>query len=310
MSASANGGTARPDIQIMNSDETVSVGETVAVIFYSRMPHLDMRDAVAASIRDFAALVSFKALTSYGDYEGNEEDLDAQTLEDVIQERFYAPGHFPNANITLVGGGFHARDFYLWYSGTAISNPELPDEASFLWCWVPRRFFLENRARVMSFAESTSARLPHTFGYVSPALAGENRWRKQAIGQRHPGLDLASPLSIATDIAGQAAGAYWVNYLGADLTTRLGGSDAIRAALPSDVIVEDLGGNRCRVTLGTEPELGDVNRRDLLPAYRAFAALLDSRRTLAMPMRVVYFVDADNAADREAMERWHRRFLT
>jgi hypothetical protein len=267
-----------------------------------------MREPVAKCIREFAALVSFKALTSYVDYDGDEQDLDARTLEEVIQQRFHGPGHFPNANIVLVGGGFHARDFYLWYSGTAI-NPEVPDEASFLWCWVPRRFFVENRARLMKFVDETSARLPHSFGYVSPSLAGEDKRKKQAFGARHPGLDLASPMAVATDIAGQAAGAYWVSYLGAELTARLGGIDAIRAALPSGITVDDLGGDRCRVTLGAEPEIGDVNRRDLLPGNRAFAALLDSRGVLAIPKRVVYFVDVDNAADRDAMERWHRRFL-
>lgn len=309
MTSATSSNAGRPDIQVVNADGTVSVRETMTVVFYCRTPHLRMREEVAQSIREFAALVSFSALTSYVDYEGDEQDLDAGTLENIIRERFFAPGHFQNANIALVGGGFYARDFSLCYSGTAMGNPEVPDEASFLWCWVPRRFFLENRQRFLAFADATNARLPHTFGYVSPSLAGENKQRKQALGARYPGLDLALPAPVAYDIAGKAAGAYWVNYLGPELSARVGGSDAMRGALPPEATVKLLAGGKCRIILGAEPEIGDLNRQEFLPAHRAFARFLNAAGVLAIPKHVVYFINAENAADRDAMERWHRRFL-
>lgn len=299
----------RPDIRETYPDGMISVHETMTIVFYSRTPHLDMLDQVAQSIRDFASLVSFSALNTYYDYEGQEEGLDAQTLEDILHQRFYSSERSQNANIVLAGGSPHARQFYVWYSGTAIDNPEVPDEASCLWCWLPRAHFLENEAKVMQFASGVAARLPFTYGYVSPALAGEQKLRRQALAARHPGLDVAHPVVVSTDIADKAAGAYWINFLGPGLTARLGGEGELRATLPRDIAVDALGGGKCRVTLGPEPEIGDTNRMQNLPSYRAFARRLDSAGVLHVPERVVYFVDADNAADRDAMERWHRRFL-
>lgn len=300
---------ARADIEIVNADGSTSVAETMALLFYSRTPHLQMLEPVAQTIRAFAKLVSFSALNAYYDDEGDEQELDQATLDALIDRHFFAPDRYQNANLTFVGGGFHARHFFLNYSGTAIDNPEVPDEASYLWCWVPRRFFLENRERFMTFVSETSARLPFTSGYVNPALAGENKFRMQALGWRHPGLDLARPLVVSADIAGKAAGAYWLNFTGPELSAMLGGLAAIRAALPPEIAVDDIGQGKCRIMLGPEPELGDVNRRDFLPNHQAFARFLESKGVLHVPERAVYFVDADNAADRDAMVRWHRRFL-
>lgn len=64
-----------------------------------------------------------------------------------------------------------------------------------------------------------------------------------------------------------------------------------------------------QVRLGDVPEIGDVNRRDDLPAYRALARHLDQRGLLHVPQRVSYFKDDQGLADREAQTSWHRRFL-
>lgn len=256
MTNSAEGGPARQDIRVVDADGFTTLNETMSIVFYLRTPHLDMRKEIAQTIRDFATLVSFSALTSYVDYEGDEEDLDEQVLEKIIHDRFFAPGHFRNANISLVGGGFYARDFHLEYSGAAMDIPGVPDEASYFCCWVPGAFFREYRQRFTAFADMASARLPFTFGYVSPSLVGDDKRQRQALGARHPGLDLALPGPIALDIAGQAAGAYWINYTGSELTRQLGGANSIRRALPAEILVSELAGEKCRIVLGKDPQIG------------------------------------------------------
>lgn len=300
----------RVDIEIVNADHSISIRETLTITFYMRKPHLDMLDAVATTIRDFASLVSFASLNNFFDYDGEQQYLDKDSLDNIITERFFSIERHQNANIILSGSGIHAPSFYLWYSGTAIDNPELPAEASFLWCWMPRQFFLMKQPEVMAFIAAAASRIPFSSGYVSFGLAGEDMSRMQALAWRYPGLDIARPLCISSDIFDKAAGIYWLNFLGPFMTIALSGVYGIRSKVPSDVICLELNEGKCCVQLGTEPQLGDVNSGESLPNYRAFAKLLYEAGLLHVPEQAVYFLDSDSVADRDAMQRWHLRFVT
>jgi hypothetical protein len=297
------------DIELLNADGTISIREVIISVFYLRQPNEDIRTEIAESIREFATLVSFESLVYYYNFDGEEEELDAASLDSIIHEEFFSSNRYPNASVGLRGKEVHAPEFYLRYDGAALNNPALPDEAGSFWCWVPKKFFVQRNADFLKFVSNMSNRVPFSSGYISSALAGENKGRKQALGRRYPGLDIASPLCVASDIADRAAGAYWINFAGPELTRALGGTASIRAGLPPQIAVEEFGQGKCKITLGAEPEIGDVNRRNLLPNYRTFAKFLDAHGALHVPERTVYFVDSDGAADREAMQNWHRRFV-
>jgi hypothetical protein len=298
----------RPDIRIDNPDGSASVQEVLIGTFYFRTPHLAMRDQVAECIRRLHALAPKGSFEYYFDYDGDQQDIDEAVLANVLFERFYSPHSFPSATLIMEGGGAHAPAWLLHYAGSALDNPELPLEAGSLQFCLPRSFFSARRSDVLGFLTDAAVRLPASCGSVSLGLAGENRLRKQALAARHPGLDISDPRAVSTDLGDQLGGIGWHTVLGASLVGRLGGAAELRRGLPG-IVVEELAHGGCRLVLGGDPEIGDVNRHELLPVYRAVARFFHEAGVLHLPQRVVYFVDRNGMADPEAMERWHRRFV-
>jgi hypothetical protein len=298
----------RPDIRIDNPDGSASVQEVLIGTFYFRTPHSMVRDEVAECIRRFHALAPSGSLEYYFDYDGDQQDLDEAVLANVLYERFYSPDSFPSATLIIEGGGVHAPGWLLHHAGSALDNPDLPLEAGSLQLWLPRSFFSTRRADVLGFLADAAARLPVSCGSVSLGLAGENRLRKQALAARHPGLDISDPRAVSTDLGDQLAGIGWHTLLGAPMVGKLGGAVELRRALPG-IVVEPLPLGGCRLVMGGDPEIGDVNRHELLPQYRAVARFFHDAGVLHVPEQVVYFVDRNGMADPDAMETWHRRFL-
>lgn len=299
----------RPDILQKYPDGTVRIREVLTIIFYLPVPNLKIVEYVDHAIRKFVNLVSFEGLREYYNYEGKQENLNPLSLDEIIYNRLYSEERAPNANIELIGSGANAPEYFLWYNGKALNITQFPDEVGYLWCWVPRSFFLDHTDELLNYISSVESELPYSFAYASLALAGENELGKQALAARHTGLDIANPFCVSADLNQKVAGSYWLSLLGAELCRLVGGVAAVRAELPDEIIVEELPDSRCRILLSEQPEIGDTNRRDLLPANQALARFFAERGRLHVPERVVYFEDREGMADREAMERWHRRFV-
>ncbi len=299
----------RPDIDIVNPNGQVSVREVVSGTLYFRQPHLSMRQEVADCIRRFFALVPAGGLEYHYDYDGEQDDINDAILARVLHERFFGPDSFPNASLHMEGTGLYAPAYFLEYLGSANDNPDLPNEAGTLQLWMPRAFFVEHRAKVLGFFAEAFATLPFSCGQIGLALSGEDKQRKQALAARYPGLDIAEPRCVSTDIGDKAGGVAWQTLLGPSLTASLGGPKAIALALAAPTVVEALPSGGVRITAEPEPRLGDVNRHDLLPSHRQVAQLLDASAQLHVPERVVYFQDRTGMADLDAMQQWHRRWL-
>jgi len=297
------------DIQVINSDGTVSIRESLIIVFYIRKPNLEIVQNIELSIRKFVDLVSINALPEYFNYDGDQEDLTEESLNELIYERLIGPNRAPNGNIEIIGRGVHAPDYYLWYNGKSLEVPGMDDEVSFLWCWVPRSFFLTNFSQVIDYISNVALELPFTFAYASLGLVGENKYKKQGLANRFPGLDIAHPGCVSADLGNKAAGSYWLTLLGPELYNLVGGAVALRAELPEEISIEELTDSKCRILLNAQPEIGDTNRRDLLPMNKVLASFFHDKGLLHIPNRVIYFVDKYGMADRVAMERWHQRFL-
>lgn len=302
-------GKVRNDIEIVHPNGSVSIREVLVTNLYFRTPHLNMRDEAAEAIRRFFALVPPGGIEYYFDHEGEQADIDAKVLDRVLQERFYAHPSIPNASLIIEGTGLYAPGFFMHYAGSALAHPSMPDEAGTLQFWVPRAFFFEQRDRIMGYLDDVVQRLPWSVGGVSLGLSGGDKVTKQALAARHPGLDISSPRALSNDLGDRVAGVTWHTLIGSGPVHALGGSEQIRRDLPSSASVQALPTGGCRIVLGPEPDIGDVNRRDILPTHRALAARLDASGLLHVPRWVVYFHDRDGNADRTAMEAWHRRFL-
>lgn len=299
----------RPDIRIEGEGGETSIREVLSIVFYIRRPNLDIVTNVADAIHSFVDLVSIQALPEYYNYNGDTEALTAASLESIINERLIGPDRAPNAFIVLTGRGLYAPEYYLRYSGGRLDDPELEGAVNYFWCWVPRDFWIEQRPLVLDFFSRLSNVLPFHCAHASLGLVGENQLKKQALARRYPGLDISYPGSVRADLDAKVAGSYWATLLSQELSNTLGGMSAMRAELPEPITIKELPDGRTQILLGPEPEIGDVNRRNVLPTYRAFATFLRDKGVLHVPKRVVYFEDENGMADRAAMETWHNRFL-
>jgi hypothetical protein len=118
---------------------------------------------------------------------------------------------------------------------------------------------------------------------------------------RHPGLDVTHG---QRDLGSRVDGVHWLNFLGADVLTRLGGVDRLRDRLHSpSTVIHPLENGRALVSLGERPEAGDLLQGDTLPAYRELALLLKPW-LFSCPEHMTW---RDTPPDTAC--RWWRRFL-
>ena len=66
----------------------------------------------------------------------------------------------------------------------------------------------------------------------------------------------------------------WLTLLGAKLTTGLAGAKSLAKAVPKGVSVLTLGPGGVVIRAGEAPQVGNVNRNDLLPLYHAVGQLV------------------------------------
>src|SRR5215467_7884842 len=267
----------RKDISLFRADGSAILKEVFVIVFYFDSPHLLLADSIAETIEDYTKLVGFELLSVYYDNEGEPQPLDSSALSNLIQSRFFGRYQAPNSNIMLGSNGAGPRDCFLWYNGKALDVPEFADEVGYLWCWMPRAFYLEFRTKTLQFLASLGSRLPFTFAYASLGLAERRKREMQALAKRHPGLDIAQPLCVSADLDHRAGGSYWTTFLGKRLTEACGGLTTLRASLPEGIRITDLEEGKTSLILGDDPEIGDVNKHELLPNYRALAKFLDDR---------------------------------
>jgi hypothetical protein len=148
--------------------------------------------------------------------------------------------------------------------------------------------------------------LPYVSGHAGLAFSSPNLWgpsmrdlHEEAL--RYPGLDVTHG---QRDLGSRVDGVHWLNFLGPEVLTLVGGAEALRSRLHSpSTTVQLLGGGRAVVTLGAEPEAGDLLQGDALPAYRELARVLEP--WLFPHPEHVSWRDCPPGTAR----RWWRRFL-
>ena len=188
------------------------------------------------------------------------------------------------------------------------ADPDWPDEKSVAYFRIAQSSLANFGVEaLMSFVDRLCECLPYSYGYASPALAYSNFFAEVLpYISRHPGFDVVYPPAIRIEIGDRPLGAYWLNLFGPRLSEALGGTVALRAALPPEASVSDVPGGGTRVLLGSQPDVGDLNRQRTLPLYRRLATFL--RPWLRLPT-IASFTDEEGMADREAEAAWYGRYL-
>lgn len=123
---------------------------------------------------------------------------------------------------------------------------------------------------------------------------------------RHPGLGYGSAVRLSNAASDGVAAVSWLTFLGPRLTRELGGREAVARAVAPIVSVLPIGAGGVLLRAGQSPQLGDVNRRELLPEYRAVGRVVAPIRASDKALRevVVLGMDDDKADD------WLRRFFS
>jgi hypothetical protein len=300
----------RPNVQLRDASGDVIVRDVLRMVLYFRQSHQKMATAIHDAIADYVRLLSLDALRYYYDGEGDPQELTTDSLAVLMHDWFTGEfSSYPNATIRLVGLGGGAPEYGLQYWGKELGYAEFPDDAGFLDLWMSRAWFLQNARRVGEYFRSTTVRSDAWAAYVSVGLSGGTTAQRQALAKRYAGIDIAEPEAVSVDLGSKFPGSHWINYFGSELTGRAGGLAAIRQSLISSATVEDLAGRGTLIRIGSEPQLGDRNRREALSNQVAFARFLDSRNLFHVPRAVTYFEDEEGMGDPVAQEEWHTRFL-
>ncbi|AFE06509.1 hypothetical protein COCOR_05672 [Corallococcus coralloides DSM 2259] len=278
----------------------------VSIAFYLRHSHQDVTQRIEHTLHVFQQAIAPASLAWYCDYEGDFHELDS-TGREFLEQEFHAP-HF--AYVRLADHINGVGDYQFFYDGQWREQPDSRDAArrlSAVSLWLPTEFLEAQGSHVVhELALKLSADLPFASGHAGLAFNGQ--LSLLGVGDlihrerlRHPGMDV--PDESASHYLDQCIpGVHWMNFLGPPVLTELGGVEALRGRLKNPgTTVQSLSGGRAVITLGCEPDAGDVTQSPVLPAYRELARVLEPW---------LYFQgDSRPWRDTEEQRRWERRFL-
>ncbi len=187
----------------------------------------------------------------------------------------------------------------------------LPSSVSVLRASLPTEYLEERGAGfVRELVLDMASRLPFASGHAGLALevASSSLDRFDSLRPlifRHPGFDIRDA-SIHDNLGTRVDGVHWMNFLGPPVIDELGGAAGLRAKLQSSSTVQELDGERVLVTLGPEPEAGDLAHGQPLPAYRELARVLEPWQE---PFPWEFLHHQGRATEEQELRRWWRRFL-
>jgi Protein of unknown function (DUF3396) len=199
--------------------------------------------------------------------------------------------HTPAVQLTL--WPTHAPPLYVFRMALPVEVANDPDE-------------------LVAFVRDALAEFPLEAGFCGyslfyhPATDQDEVMRRAApLLLRHPGLEYgnATPYTNATDKGVVVVN--WLTLLGAKLTTDLGGAKNLAKTAPTGVSVLPLGPGGVVLRAGQAPQVGDVNRHDLLPLYHAVGQLVSPRRAPDEALDLIYI----EGMPEEARNDWLRRFF-
>jgi hypothetical protein len=156
-----------------------------------------------------------------------------------------------------------------------------------------------------------ASHLPFASGHAGLALdVAYDRWERldslRPLIFRHPGFDLRDA-TLRDPVGTRVDGVHWLNFLGPPVLTALGGTAGLRTRLQSpSTSVQEVGRERAVVTLGPEPEAGDLAQGQTLPPYRELARVLEPWQE---PFPWGFLSRQKRTREEEDMRRWWKRFL-
>jgi len=122
---------------------------------------------------------------------------------------------------------------------------------------------------------------------------------------RHPGLGYGSSMTLSNAASKGVVAVSWLTFLGAKTAADLGGAKALKSAASPEIAVLPVDHGGVLLRAGKSPQLGDVNRHDMLPVYRAVGRLVSPRRAPDEALDDLMILGMSE----EAAHGWLRRFF-
>ena len=271
--------------------------------FYMKQAHQRIAPAVIRALEVFRERIRPRTIDWYITHESQTLPLDDTLWESVRREmsgtdeglcpRFAATPETPSG-------------LYIEYRGMPIPSPwpHRAHDACGLYMRLPTDVLEEwGPGRIRELTLAVAEELPFNSGYVDLVLTGTGMQGEavELVSTRYPGMHMAQEGPIR-DMDTQVDGVHWMNFLGQPVLGQLGGVSALREHLNlPGISIEELSGDRALITLGDQPNPGDVEAGETLPLHRALARVLEPHLyTRTRPL---------GRMTPEDMRRWERRFL-
>ncbi len=300
-----------PKIRVSDESGLLVVRDGFIATFFMRASHSEIGPSAAVAFERYIKIVGEDKLKWIAGAD-QWEAVGNQRIDDVRKEMRDAKENW-TSHIDLVDSDEDPPKFRFYYNGKCLSDPTFESWDSavstvnfwFSTEFIESRGFDSFRQEVISIGEA----LPFNTGYGSMAfvysegdseLAAFSAIRQLAF--RYPGFDVYDLLQSGFLAGTQVRGAYWLNFLGPPVLDEMGGFSSIQSKITNDLIkVEKLDSNKCLVTLGPEPECGDVNRKQDLPLHQELSKAIEG----FLSRNIGDF----SRFSSEDTERWRRRFL-
>jgi hypothetical protein len=247
--------------------EFVIVRPGISLVLYSEVPLSALGPAVADVLEQYLAFVPPKALETYYAPTGTYKKLTPRilpttlkTLRSLPKGAQYYEFHFgqgPEGGVGLYAAHFIGTwlaDKKRYPLETNLLTLEFPADlldrvsvGDFLG-WVVRA------AETLPYVSGNAGyafQHPHTFSSEAPAAIGR-------LMPRYLGFD-PSYANCRDEMSGHSPSAHWLNLAGPALVDKLGGAEAVRAALPAPVEMRPAGAGLL-IRGASRPPVGDVNR--------------------------------------------------
>jgi hypothetical protein len=247
------------------------------------------------------------ALRSYADTEGYWQDLDEagwEVIRSKLRERKCPQAYLEEGAPVGPRYAFHYRGKDEGFV-TQTNKPDATCEAIF---WLPSEYLEEyGPSRVRELAVELATLLPVRSGFCGLSFNGELDMAGMELKllpywKRYPGIDIPSPTGYSRDMGKRLRGPHWMNFLGQPVLGELGGVPGLRERLKSpETTVQELPGDKALITLGEWPEAGDLEKGEVLLAYRELARVLEPwlyQSEVSMLQQ-----------SKEETRSWERRFL-
>jgi hypothetical protein len=178
---------------------------------------------------------------------------------------------------------------------------------------LPVEDVLEQEAGFVALARELTKKLAFSSGYAGFSLnrAEESdlettgREQSAALSHRWQGIDVEDLSTTLYAIRQGLKSAGWLTLVGRKLLDTIGGMEALAQALPAEVALHALPFG-VLIQAGPRPLLGDINRREDLPLYRAVGRVLAPVRSPAHPKYL--YKSAAEGEDYGWTEKWLARF--